>query len=101
MSVMLTGEKIKQVRKQLRSGIPQGEIKNELRAGGYTEADIEKIFTPHKPDMRSWYLIFTIVFFLIGAYTLITGGSFLFLVFSAAMFSVYYVEKERVKKKSS
>ena len=53
MSVMLTGEKIKQVRKQLRSGIPQGEIKNELRAGGYTEADIEKIFTPHKPDMRS------------------------------------------------
>jgi len=97
----LTEEKIKDVRKQLRSGVPQGEIKNELMAEGFTEADIEKVFTPHRPDMRSWYLIFTIVFFLIGAYTLITGGSFLFLVFSAAMFSVYYLEKERIKKSSS
>lgn len=98
---MLTEEKIKQVRKQLRSGVPQGEIKNDLIKEGYTDEDLEKIFEPHRPDMRIWYLFFAILFFGIGFYTLITTGSFLFLVFSAAMFSVYYFEKKRIKKSST
>ena len=95
---MLTEQKIKQVRKQLRSGVPQGEIKNELLAEGYSEADLEIIFKPHRPDMRSWYLVFAIVFFLVGFYNLITGSSYLFLIFAAAMFAVYYAERRRVKK---
>ena len=98
---MLTEEKIKQVRKQLRSGVPQGEIKNDLIKEGYTNEDLEKIFEPHRPDMRSWYLFFAILFFLVGFYTLITTGSFLFLIFAAAMFSVYYFERERIKKSSA
>ncbi len=97
---MITAEKIKAIQKRLRSGEPQGEIKNEMSAAGYSEEDIKKVFVPHKPAMRSWYLISSIIFFTVGVYLLITGGSFLFLVFSAAMYSVYYVEKERDKKTS-
>lgn len=98
---MITEEKIKTLQKRLRRGEPEGEIKNELRSEGYSEEDLEKVFVPHKPDMRSWYLIFAIIFFIVGAYLLITGGSFLFLIFAAAMYSVYYIEKERIKKASS
>ncbi len=95
---MLTEQKIKQVRKQLRSGVPQGELKNELLAEGYSEAELETIFKPHRPDMRSWYLVFAIVFFVVGFYNFITGSSYLFLIFAAAMFAVYYAERRRVKK---
>ena len=95
---MLTEEKIKQVRKQLRNGIPQGEIKNDLRREGYSEEDIERIFVAHKPDMRSWYLFFAILFSLIGVYSLLVTGGFLFLLFAAAMFFVYMTEVKRIKK---
>ena len=102
---MLTEEKIKQVRKQLRSGVPQGEIKNDLIKEGYTNEDLEKIFEPHRPDMRNWYLFFAILFLGIGLYKLITITGlltdFFFLIFSAAMFSVYYLERERIKKSSA
>ena len=98
---MLTEEKIKEVRKQLRRGVPQGEIKSELKQAGYSDEDIDKIFTPHRPDMRSWYLVFAIIFFGVGFYNLVTGSSYLFLIFAAAMFAVYYAERRRVKKKSA
>lgn len=94
----VTVEKIKEVRKQLRAGTPEGEIKNELLVEGYSEEDLEKIFTPHRPDMRSWYLVFAILFFLVGFYNLVTGNSYLFLIFGAAMFAVYYAERRRIKK---
>ncbi len=41
---MITDERIKQIKKQLRTGEPQGEIKNKLRSEGYLEEDIEKVF---------------------------------------------------------
>ena len=88
---MITEEKIKQARKQLRSGIPQGEIKNELKAAGYTDEDIDKVFVPHKPDMRSWYLCFAIVFFIAGIWFF----SMLLVAASAIMFSMYYVDKQK------
>ena len=96
---MITEEKIKRVRKQLQRGIPQGEIKNELLREGYSEEDLKKIFVPHKPDMRSWYLLFAIVFLLVGIYRIMVNGSILFLLFSTAMFFVYYSEtKKEIKK---
>ena len=98
---MLTEEKIKEVKKALRSGIPQDEIKNQLLNEGCTDAGIEKIFTPHQYDMRSWYLIFAIMFFVIGIYGALVKESFLFLLFSAAMFYVYHLEKEKHKKTAS
>jgi hypothetical protein len=95
---MITEEKIKQVRKKLRSGEPEGELKNRLREEGYTTEDLEEIFTAHRPDMRSWYLFFAVLFFLIGIYTIMANGYILFLLFSAAMFYVYFLEIKRLKK---
>ena len=59
---MLTKEKIAAVKKQLRSGVPEGEIKNDLQKEGYTEEEIKEIFAPVNYDMRSWYLFFGIAF---------------------------------------
>jgi hypothetical protein len=39
---MITEEKIKRTRKKLRSGEPEGELKNELRKEGYSEEDIKR-----------------------------------------------------------
>jgi hypothetical protein len=94
---MLTEEKIKQIRKQLRSGVPQGEIKNELLNEGYSEEEISKAFVPHKYDMRSWYLVFGIVFFIAGIWFF----SMLLIAASAVMFSLYYVERQKVNKERS
>ena len=41
---MITEEKIKQIRKQLSKGEPEGEIKNGLRNDGYTEEEIGELF---------------------------------------------------------
>jgi hypothetical protein len=95
---MITDDKIKEIQKLLRSGIPQGEIKNELVAQGYTSEEIEKIFAPRKYDMRSWYLIFGIVFLLAGIYFALKNGSLLFFIFSAAMFYQYYLINKRMRQ---
>lgn len=41
---MITEERIKQIRKQLSKGEPEGEIKNGLRKDGYTEEEIASLF---------------------------------------------------------
>jgi hypothetical protein len=41
---MITEEKVKQIRKQLSRGEPEGEIKNGLRVEGYTEDEIGVLF---------------------------------------------------------
>ncbi len=91
---MLSEEKIRQVRKELRSGVPQGEIKNQLLSEGYSEEEINRIFTPHQYDMRNWYLIFAIVFFIAG----ILFFTLFLVAASAVMFSVYYMERKKFEK---
>ena len=41
---MITEERIKEIRKQLSKGEPEGEIKNGLRKDGYTEEEIASLF---------------------------------------------------------
>lgn len=94
---MLTEEKIKQVKKELRSGVPQGEIKNQLLSEGYSEEEISSIFMPHQYDMRNWYLVFAIVFFIAG----ILFFSLFLVAASAVMFSVYYMERKKFDKERS
>ena len=98
LNAMITEEKIKAARKKLRRGEPEGEIRNELGKEGYSEEDIEKIFVPHKPDMRSWYLFFAIIFLLVGIYMVMAYTNIIFLLFSAGMFYVYYLEINKLKK---
>lgn len=91
---MINEEKLKLVKKEIRRGVPEGEIKAGLRLDGYSEEDIKDVFKPHKYDMRKWYLIFSILFFIIGVFLF----SILVIAGSAIMFSVYYNEKQRVNK---
>ncbi len=65
---MVTKEKASEVKKMLRSGVPEGEIKNELRNQGFTEQEISELFRPKPSDMRSWYLLFGLLFTVIGLY---------------------------------
>lgn len=95
---MLTEEKIKETRKLLSKGVPEGELKEGLAREGYSKEDIAKIFAPQPYDMRSWYLFFGILFLLGGLWLFLRNGSFLMLVFSAGLFFQYYRETLRVKK---
>ena len=94
---MITEEKIKQIRKRLKKGEPEGELKSELRKEGYSEADMAKIFVAHKPDMQSWYLFFGIFFFIAGVWVF----SLMLIAASAVMLSLYYVGRQKVRKEKS
>jgi len=95
---MVSEEKIKKVKKQLKMGIPEGEIRESLKHEGYSIEDIKKIFQPHKYDMRSWYFVFAIILLSIGLFTFFKDGNLLILILSALLFLAYYKEIERLKK---
>ena len=65
---MISEEKIKSIKSDLRQGVPLGEIKNALVSEGYGQEDIETSFKPHQPDMRSWYLTSAIIFLIVGIF---------------------------------
>lgn len=92
---MLTQEKIAAVKKQLRSGIPEGEIKNELLKEGVTEEEMKILFAPHQYDMRSWYLLSAIVLLVIGLWAFAGNRGLLPLLLSGLMFFVYYREYKK------
>ena len=80
----------------MRSGVPDGEIRNEMMKDGYSEEEIKEVFAPHKPDMRSWYLFFGIVFLLVGFWLVFSSSlGRLFFVFSGAMFFQYYLQVKK------
>lgn len=54
---MITPATKQKVQRQLNNGIPEGELKEELRQQGYSEQDIAELFKPVPADMRSWFLI--------------------------------------------
>ena len=89
-------EKIKEIKKQLRKGIPEGEIKEILKREGYSEENIKQIFKPHKYDMRSWYLSFAILLLIAGIWNLQNNSLLLFFL-SALLFLAYSREVERLK----
>lgn len=94
----MTDDKIREIRKKVRAGVPEGEIKEELIKSGYSNEDIAKIFAPHHYDMRSWYLVFGILLFFVGIWFYLNSKSLLGLIFSGLLFWQYYREIERLKK---
>ena len=96
---MLTEEKIKETRRLLGKGVPEGELKEDLTKEGYSKEDIAKIFAPQPYDMRSWYLFFGILFLLGGLWLFLKTVSYFMLALSARLFFQYYRETERLKKK--
>jgi hypothetical protein len=97
---MLTEEKMKEIRQLLSKGVPEGELKNQLVSQGYTDQDIKKIFAPHKYDMRSWLLFFSIVIFFAALYFLITGTGhpLVLLLLAVFLFYEYYMLNKKYKK---
>jgi len=63
---MITEEKIKSIKKQLKRGVPEGELRAQLLAEGYKDEDLKEVFKPARPDMRSWYLISGFIVLFIG-----------------------------------
>jgi hypothetical protein len=95
---MITDEKVKKLRRQLSRGIPEGEIRETMEREGYSQEDIQIVFVAPPRDMRSWYFSFSLIFFLLGLWLIMHGGSFLFLIFSAGMYFQYYREIQRLKR---
>lgn len=90
-------DKIPAIKKRLRNGEPEGEIREELKREGFTQEQIDLVFQPHRYDMRSWYLVSSIILILVGvwfmALLIIAGG--------AVMFAMYYTERQRIEKERS
>lgn len=97
----MTADEISQIKKKLKRGIPEGEIKNDLKNQGYSDAEISEIFKPKLYDMRSWYLCFGIIFCILGFWIFFSKGSRLLLVASATMFVFYYFERQKLAKQRS
>jgi hypothetical protein len=80
---MITEDRIKQIRKQLSKGEPEGEIKSLLRKDGYTEDEIELLFfnlyekKPGSNNSKHPQSNKGQIFSLIGASFLIAGISML------------------------
>jgi hypothetical protein len=97
LNMELTDEKIALIKKALRNGEPEGELREMLKKEGYSTDEINKVLLPHKYDMRSWYLLFGILVSLYGLYKLIMDESLLFLLLGGGLFYAYYMEQKRIK----
>lgn len=98
---MISEGTIKKCKRQLRSGVPEGEIRQQLLQSGYSDEDIGKVFEPRAYDMRSWYLVFAIILLLVGLYIFLSSTNLLVLILSCLLFVQYYREVNRLKKQKS
>ena len=97
---MISEEKIKEVRKSLNRGEPEGEIRESLAREGYSKEDIDRVFEPKGYDMRSWYLFFGCLFLAGGLWLYLNTGRVIGFSFSALLFVQYYRETARLKKRA-
>jgi len=95
---IMSPEKIKEIKKLIRRGIPEGEIREDLKQEGYSKEEVDTVFKPHHYDMRPWYLFFGIVITLIGLYLFFTNRGMLILILGALLFVAYYYETKRLEK---
>jgi hypothetical protein len=58
---MLAAEVKEKFRKKLRNGEPDGEIREQMRAAGYTNGEIDEVFKPANRGMGPWYIFCTTV----------------------------------------
>ena len=86
------------IKKLLRQGVPEGEIRQDLKQEGYSEEEVNAVFKPHYYDMRSWYLLFGIAVTLIGLYLFFTNRGMLILILGILLFVAYYYETKRLEK---
>jgi hypothetical protein len=97
---MISDEQVKKFQRQLRKGVPDGEIRAQMKREGYSAEDINRVFVPHRYDMRSWYLTFAIVISVAGLIIFSKTGGFIILILGALLFLAYFKEIERLKRQS-
>jgi hypothetical protein len=87
------------IRKKIKNGFPEGEIKMQLQKEGLTEEEIKEIFSGPKKDMRYWYLTWAIIILLLAIYMYLKTGlvSLLFFGFSGLLFYEYYKAQRKEK----
>lgn len=95
---MISDEQIKFYQKQLKNGLPDGELKEQLKREGFTKGDIDIIFKPHHYDMRAWYLIFGVLISFFGLVIYWKTDSLLILILGLLLFIAYYFEIKRLEK---
>lgn len=95
---MLPDGKIREIKRRLRNGEPEGEIREQLKREGFSEEDMAPAFSPHQYDMRSWYLSFAILITLAGLYNVLSGGGILIMLLGILLFGAYRREVKRLKK---
>jgi hypothetical protein len=95
---MISDEKMQEIKKALRKGEPEGEVREQLKREGFSEEDIRSVFKPHHYDMRSWYLIFGTLVSLAGVVILFRTNGFLVLILGLLLFYAYYLETKRLKQ---
>lgn len=95
---MISDSNIKEIRKKVSAGVPEGEIRKELTMDGYSQDDIAKVFAPQPYDMRSWYLFFGFLVLIIGIWQLLSRGGLLILILAGLLFWQYVREIKRLKK---
>jgi hypothetical protein len=88
----MTDEEKEKIRRKIRNGYPEGEIKNQLRNEGLTGEEIREILTAPKTDKRSLHLVSAIMLLLLAVYLVIQTGliSLLFFGLSGLLFYEYF-----------
>lgn len=95
----MTDDEKEKIRKEIKQGFPEGEIKMQLQKQGLTEEEIKEIFTVQKGDMRSWYLISAILVLILAILIFSKTGmiSLLFFGLSGLLFYEFY-KAQRLEK---
>jgi hypothetical protein len=94
----MTKEKITAIKKLLKNGEPEGEIKEQLKKEGFSDEEISKAFVPQQYDMRSWYFIFGLLISLLGLYFFLQSGTLIILICGVGLLVAFYAETKRLKK---
>lgn len=95
---MISEEQIQFYRKQLKNGMPDGELKEQLKREGLTKEEVDAVFKPHHYDMRAWYLVFGVLITLFGFYVYLQTGGILILILGSLLFVAYYYELKRLER---
>jgi hypothetical protein len=88
----MTEDEKEKIRKKIKQGFPEGEIKMQLQEEGLAEDEIKEIFTLQKGDMRPWYLTSAILILILALYIFFKTAmiSLLFFGLSGLLFYEYY-----------
>lgn len=96
---MISPEKKSEIKRLLKRGEPEGELRERLKQEGCSTDEIESCFEPHKYDMRSWYLVSAVLITIVGLVLLANQGNILILILGLLLFVAYFNEIKKLQKR--